>query len=83
LVFLVGKIESAFILDNQWESGAIALANSVIVNTPEILLFIALALLAIQTRDEGTSIAEVPEMSWGGQLADCVRRAREWRGSSS
>jgi hypothetical protein len=50
--FLVGKAESTFILYNQWESDAIAVANSVIVNTPQILFFIALALLAIQTFDE-------------------------------
>jgi hypothetical protein len=80
--FLVGKAESAFILDNQWESDAIAVANSVIVNTPQILLFIALALLAIQTLEQGTSIATVPEINWGRQLSDWVRRAREWRGGS-
>ena len=62
LEFLVGRAESTFIIDNQWESDAIAVANSVIVNTPQILLFIALALLAIQTLDEGTSIGAVPEM---------------------
>jgi hypothetical protein len=82
LEFLVGKAESTIILDNQWESDAIAVANSVIVNTPQILLFIALALLAMQTLDEGTSIAAVPEMDWGRQLSDWVRRTREWRGSS-
>jgi hypothetical protein len=82
LGFLVGKAESTLILDNQWESVAIAVANSVIVNTPQILLFIALALLAIQTLDEGTPIAAVPEMDWGRQLSDWVRKAREWRGAS-
>jgi hypothetical protein len=83
LEYLVGKAESMLILDNQWESDAIAAANSVIVNTPQILLFIALALMAIQTLEEGTSIAAVPEMDWGRQLSDWVRRAREWRGGSS
>jgi hypothetical protein len=83
LEFLVAKAESTLILDNQWEGDAIAVANSVIVNTPQILLFIALALLAIQTLDEGTSIAAVPEGVWGRQLSNWVRRAREWRGSSS
>jgi hypothetical protein len=65
LGFLVGKAESTLILDNHWESDALAVANSVIVNTPEILLFIALALLAIQRLDEGTDISAVPEMDWG------------------
>jgi hypothetical protein len=83
LEFLVGKGESRLILDNQWEGYAIAVANSVIVNMPQILLVIALALLAIQTLNEGTSIAEVPEMNWGRQLSDWVRRTREWRGGSS
>jgi hypothetical protein len=83
LEFLVGKGESGLTLDNQWESDAIAVANSVIVNMPQILLFIALALLAIQTLDEGTSIAAVPETSWGSLLSDWVRRTREWRGGSS
>lgn len=83
LEFLVGKAENTLILNNQWESDAIAAVNSVIVNTPQILLFIALALLAIQTLDEGASIAAAPEKGPGRQLSDWVRRAREWRGSSS
>jgi len=83
LDFPVGKAESTFVLDKQWERDAITIANSVILNTPQILLFIALALLAMQTSDEGTSIPGVPEMDWSGQLLDWVRRARKWRGSSS
>lgn len=70
LIYLVDKAESTFILDNQWESDVIAVANSVIVNIPEILLFIALALLAIRTLDEGTSLAAVPELDLGSQLSD-------------
>jgi hypothetical protein len=83
LDFLVGKAESTFVLDNQWERDAITVAISVILNTPQILLFIALALLAMQTLGDGTSIPGVPEIDWSGQLLDWLRRAREWRGHSS
>ena len=83
LGFLVGHAESALILHNQLGWDAIAAANSVIVNMPQILLFIALALMAIQTLDEGTPMAAEPEVDWGRQLSAWVRRAREWRGDVS
>jgi hypothetical protein len=48
LQFLVGKAEIALMLDNQWQGDAIAVVNTVIINMPQVLLFIALALLAMQ-----------------------------------
>jgi len=82
LEFLVGKAESTLILDKQWEREVITVANTVIVNTPQVLLFIALSLMAMQTLGEGTLLADDPKMNWGRQLSDLVRRAREWGGSS-
>jgi hypothetical protein len=60
---LISKAESTLMLDNQWESDAIAAANAVIINTPQLLLFIALALLAIKTSGEETPLVAEPEMN--------------------
>lgn len=48
LQFLVSKVEATFMLGNQWEMEAIAVVNTVVINTPQVFLFIALALLAAQ-----------------------------------
>jgi hypothetical protein len=69
-------------LDKLWEGEAIAVVNTIIINAPQVFLFIALALLAIQESGEKTSLAAGPEMSWSNRLLDWVRRAREWRGGS-
>jgi len=62
------------------EVDAIAVVNTIIISAPQVLLFIALALLAIQGLGEEISIATEPEMSWSNRILDWVRRAREWRG---
>jgi hypothetical protein len=45
---IVGTAEAKLILDNQWELTAVSALNSIMVNVPEVLLFIVLALLAVQ-----------------------------------
>jgi hypothetical protein len=62
LQYLVGKAETAVILDKSWEGVAIAVMNSVAINAPQVLLFIALAMLA-QGVGEETSLEAEPEVS--------------------
>jgi len=82
LQYLVGKAEATVLLDNQWESNAIAAVNSIIINSPQVLLFIALALLALQAWGEEGFLAAEPETNWGNRLLAWLRRAREWKGDS-
>jgi hypothetical protein len=82
LQYLVGKTEANVILDNQWESNATAAVNTIIINVPQVFLFIALALVAIQVLGEECSLAAEPEMNWGNRLLAWLRRAREWKGDS-
>jgi hypothetical protein len=82
LRYLVGKAEAAVVVHNQWESWAIAVINTVILNTPQVFLFIALSLLALQGLGEERPIGAKSEISWGSQLSVRVRRAREWKGDS-
>lgn len=60
LEYVVGKAESALTIDKPWESEVIAVMNTVIINAPQVLLFIALALLALQGSGEKDAIAEAP-----------------------
>jgi len=48
LQYLVGKLEAGAILKTQWERVAISVVNTLVVNAPQVLLFIALSLLAVQ-----------------------------------
>jgi hypothetical protein len=61
LEYLVGRAEAVVILDKPWEGDAVAVVNAVVVNAPQVLLFIALALLAIQGAGEGPRLAAEPE----------------------
>ncbi len=79
---LVRKAETLVTLENQWEGLAFAIVNTIIINAPQVLLFIALALMASQWIEGETSPAAEPKMKWVNRLFDCVRRAREWRGGS-
>lgn len=80
LEYFVGKAETVVILERQWEGQAIAVVNTVIINSPQVLLFIALTLLAANgSVAESSSIAQ-PEIGWSNRLSGWVRRAREWRG---
>jgi hypothetical protein len=57
LQFLIGKAETTIMVENQWEGAVIAVVNTLVMNAPQIVLFIALALLAIQGGDEGAEPA--------------------------
>jgi hypothetical protein len=80
---LTGKAESGIRLDNQGEGLVVAVVNTVIINAPQILLYIALALMAIQESNEETSLSAVPAINWRSKLSDWVRRGREWRNGST
>jgi hypothetical protein len=43
---IVGMAEARVMLDNQWELSAVSALNSIVVNAPEVFLFISLSLLA-------------------------------------
>lgn len=79
LGFLTGKIGSGIRLDNQGEGLVVAVVNTVIINVPQILLYIALALMAIEELNDETSHSAEPEISWSSKFSDWVRRGREWR----
>jgi hypothetical protein len=65
LDYLVGKGEARVFLYKHWEINAIAVVNTIIINAPQVLLFIGLAVLALgcataieyppQTETESTS----------------------------
>jgi hypothetical protein len=63
LEYLVAKAEPRTIFDNPWDGYAIAIVNTVIINTLQVLLFIALALLAIQGLGEKLHLEAGPEAS--------------------
>jgi hypothetical protein len=79
LEYLVGNAETAAVIDEQWEGVTIGVVNTIVINAPQVLLFIALTLLALQGLGPETSLASEPELSRGTRLSDWVRRAREWR----
>jgi hypothetical protein len=80
--YLVGRAEVTVMVEHQWEGEAIAVINTVIVNAPQIFLFIALAVLALQGLGEETEFEARAEAPLGSRLSDWFRRAREWRGDS-
>jgi hypothetical protein len=52
---IIGRAEATMVFEKRWELAAVSAVNSIVVNTPEVLLFIALALLAFGgTRDPST-----------------------------
>jgi hypothetical protein len=60
LEYLIGKGEAAFVLNSQWEGWAMAVANTIVINAPMVILFIALSALAIQETGERESAAVEP-----------------------
>lgn len=62
LQYSAGKAEAAYIVESQWEDWALALINTVVVNVPMIILFIALALLAINEPREEEPVAATAEV---------------------
>ena len=63
LEYFVGKAESAVTFDKPWEGNAIAVVNTLIVNMPQVLLFIALTLLALHASGQDNPVAEGPEIA--------------------
>lgn len=53
LEYLVGRTEATFRPDSSWEGLLVAVVNTVVINAPQVMLFIALALLAIQEAPDG------------------------------
>ena len=64
LKYLVGKSEAAFVIHNQWESWAINVINTVILNAPQVFLFITLAMLASQGLGEERRPRQKQSLSW-------------------
>jgi hypothetical protein len=52
LGMIVQKMEAGTILDSQWEVTALSALNSIVANAPNVLLFIAMALLAAKFKQE-------------------------------
>ncbi|MCL2649347.1 MAG: hypothetical protein FWD61_20525 [Phycisphaerales bacterium] len=48
LGYFVGKVEYSLELNSQWGWWAVSVLNTIVINLPQVILFIALALLAIQ-----------------------------------
>jgi hypothetical protein len=64
LEYVVTKAESGLIFGKPWEIDAIAVVNTVIINAPQVLLFIALTLLALQSTGEQKSLVPESENVW-------------------
>lgn len=60
LEYLVNKVEANAIFEQPWERSAVAVANILVINMPQVLLFIALTLLA-RERSEDMSPEAEPE----------------------
>jgi hypothetical protein len=82
LKYLVAEAEAHFVIHHQWESWAIAVINTTTLNLPQVFLFIALALLALQRLGEEIPIGTKSEISLESQVSVRVRRAREWKSGS-
>jgi hypothetical protein len=82
LKYLVAETEAHFVIHHQWESWAIAVINTTTLNLPQVFLFIALALLALQRLGEEIPIGTKSEISLESQVSVRVRRAREWKSGS-
>jgi hypothetical protein len=76
---LVAYAERGFIFENRWAGEALSVVNTLIFNAPQALLFVALALLALQSLEPDASLVAEPVMDWRIRFFDLVRRAREWR----
>jgi hypothetical protein len=66
---LLNRAEAGMVFDNQSEPTALAVLNTIVVNAPEVLLFIALALLARQAIEGGVRLPSADEPSIPPDLA--------------
>jgi hypothetical protein len=58
------KAEARIMLDSRWELTVLSALNSILANAPDVLLFIALALLASENweeveKDRGSKVREL------------------------
>lgn len=60
--YLVDMAESTAIFEKVWERYAVAVVNTVIINTPQVVFFIAITLLALQASGEEKSFAANSEI---------------------
>ena len=63
LEYSVKQAEATITIGSVWEGWAIAVINTVIVNAPQVMLFIALALLAIELVSDKSPAAVESELS--------------------
>jgi hypothetical protein len=61
LEYLIGEIEAKFTYRGAGQSWAIALLNTVLINAPQVLLFIVLSLLAIRDSSEESRVFAEPK----------------------
>jgi hypothetical protein len=54
----IDQAEATIVLDNQWELWSLRVVNTILVNAPDILLFIALALMAVQGADSAERLKD-------------------------
>jgi len=59
---LVDKAESSLVFEKLWEPYALGVLNTVVINMPQVLLFIAISLLALQEPGQEESIATETEI---------------------
>lgn len=59
----IGKAETVFVIDARWQEWSLAAVNTVVINAPMVILFVALALLALQDFREEDPVAAEPELS--------------------
>ncbi len=81
LQYVVGRAESSAIVHPQWERWAIAVMNVTVMTVPQVFLFIAVALLALQAPEKERSIGLKSETSWGRR--DRLVRSRRSGGGAS
>jgi hypothetical protein len=82
LGYCVGKAEAGIFFKNQWEIQAAEAVSTLVINAPQVLLFIFLALLASPAADgEPARIRDWAQPLFSGFAAK-IRRAREWHSRS-
>ena len=77
---LLGKAETSVFLDSPWQAQALGLVNTIIVNSTQVYLFIALALIAIQHSAFDPSLALDTQSSSWSRLSSWIGRTRKWNG---
>jgi hypothetical protein len=82
LGLIAQRLESGLTIESGWRIITLSALNSLCANSPDVLLFIALGLLASEGVGDARSFAAESGVSLGERLSDWVRRARGGRGGS-